>query len=63
MRVNMKVKLLASAAVAGLLAAGAAQADPNGWYGAVDAGAHWVDDYEMTSDLGPVWDWSASPRI
>ncbi|MGK2254945.1 MAG: OOP family OmpA-OmpF porin, partial [Brevundimonas sp.] len=34
----MKLKLLASVAVAGLFSAGAASADPNGWYGAIDAG-------------------------
>ena len=36
----MKVKLLAGVAMAGLFAAGAASADPNGWYGAVDVGYH-----------------------
>nr|MBB5293089.1 opacity protein-like surface antigen [Brevundimonas basaltis] len=36
----MKVKLLAGVAMAGLFAAGAASADPNGWYGAIDAGYH-----------------------
>jgi outer membrane protein OmpA-like peptidoglycan-associated protein/opacity protein-like surface antigen len=34
----MKLKLFASVAVAGLMAAGTASADPLGWYGAVDAG-------------------------
>ena len=34
----MKLKLLASVAAAGLFAAGAASAEPNGWYGAIDAG-------------------------
>ncbi|MDY6925437.1 MAG: OmpW family outer membrane protein [Pseudomonadota bacterium] len=36
----MKVKLFAGVAMAGLFAAGAASADPNGWYGAIDAGWH-----------------------
>ncbi|MBB5660832.1 opacity protein-like surface antigen, partial [Brevundimonas halotolerans] len=40
----MKVKLLASVAAAGLFAAGAASAEPNGWYGAVDAGWHKAND-------------------
>ncbi|WP_395650491.1 outer membrane beta-barrel protein [Brevundimonas sp.] len=39
----MKLKLLASVAVAGLFAAGAAAAEPDGWYGAVDAGYHHMD--------------------
>ena len=39
----MKVKLLAGVATAGLLAAGAAAAEPNGWYGAIDAGWHTAD--------------------
>ena len=40
----MKLKLLASVAVAGLAIAGAASAEPNGWYGAVDAGYHTMSD-------------------
>ncbi|PRB12674.1 cell envelope biogenesis protein OmpA, partial [Brevundimonas sp. MYb46] len=40
----MKLKLLASVAAAGLFAAGAASAEPDGWYGAVDAGYHIIDD-------------------
>ena len=39
----MKVKLLAGVAMAGLFTAGAASADPNGWYGAIDAGYHTAD--------------------
>ena len=39
----MKVKLLAGVAMAGLFAAGAAAAEPNGWYGAIDAGWHSAD--------------------
>ena len=40
----MKLKLLATVAMAGLVAAGAAAAEPNGWYGAIDAGYHKIDD-------------------
>ena len=40
----MKLKLLASVAAAGLFAAGAASAEPDGWYGAIDAGYHIIDD-------------------
>lgn len=49
----MKVKLLASVAAAGIFAAGAASAEPNGWYGAVDAGWHKVNDVYAfdTTDL------------
>ena len=39
----MKLKLLAGVAVAGLFAAGAASAEPDGWYGAIDAGYHIMD--------------------
>ncbi len=40
----MKVKLLAGVAALGLMSATAASADPNGWYGAVDAGFHTMED-------------------
>ena len=40
----MKLKLLATVAMAGLVTAGAASAEPNGWYGAVDAGYHVMQD-------------------
>ncbi|MBB5661814.1 opacity protein-like surface antigen, partial [Brevundimonas halotolerans] len=43
----MRVKsfILASSAAAALaLGAGAASAEPNGWYGAVDAGWHKAND-------------------
>ena len=40
----MKLHLLAGVAVAGLFAAGAASAEPNGWYGAIDAGYHIMED-------------------
>ncbi|WP_156363198.1 outer membrane beta-barrel protein, partial [Brevundimonas sp. Leaf168] len=43
----MKLKLLASVAAAGLFAAGAASAEPNGWYGAIDAGYRVMDDINM----------------
>ncbi|MGV3579545.1 MAG: cell envelope biogenesis protein OmpA, partial [Brevundimonas sp.] len=43
----MKLKLLASVAAAGLFAAGAASAEPDGWYGAVDAGYHIIDDVNL----------------
>ncbi len=54
----MKVKLLAGVAMAGLFTAGAAAADPNGWYGAIDAGYHMaeveldsaVDEFEVDDD-------------
>ena len=40
----MKLKLLAGVALAGIFAAGAASAEPDGWYGAVDAGFHTMED-------------------
>src|SRR5262249_27495349 len=36
----MKLKLMAGAALAAMFAAGAAQAEPDGWYGAGDLGYH-----------------------
>ncbi|RZI98357.1 MAG: cell envelope biogenesis protein OmpA, partial [Brevundimonas sp.] len=66
----MKVKLLASVATAGLLAAGAAAAEPNGWYGAIDAGYHTLGDVETRSqttgalfDIGTEGDWAAFARL
>ncbi|MBO9502567.1 outer membrane beta-barrel protein, partial [Brevundimonas sp. A19_0] len=66
----MKVKLLASVAAAGIFAAGAASAEPNGWYGAVDAGWHTVNDvYGVDSAAGNGWDfevedgWAAFGRL
>src|SRR5438105_2263495 len=44
----MKLKLLAGAALAAVFAAGSASA-AEGWYGAVDLGYHWPDEFEMTS--------------
>ncbi|MGW8741490.1 hypothetical protein ACWGLL_14975, partial [Brevundimonas sp. NPDC055814] len=46
-RITMRVKslILASSAAAALaLSAGAASAEPDGWYGAIDAGYHIIDD-------------------
>ena len=40
----MKLKLLASVAAVGIFAAGAASAEPDGWYGAIDAGYHVMED-------------------
>jgi outer membrane protein OmpA-like peptidoglycan-associated protein/outer membrane protein W len=67
----MKVKLLASVALAGLFTAGAAAAEPNGWYGALDAGYNfWGDDVEARSEgLGQPLaihvddDWAAFARL
>jgi len=49
----MKLKLLGGVALAGLLAATAANADPapTGWYGAVDIGAHFPDRLDTTSSV------------
>ena len=66
----MKVKLLAGVAMAGLFTAGVANAEPNGWYGAIDAGYHTIDDLELVSQTtGPQWDfaldndWAACARL
>ncbi len=57
----MKLKLLASVAVAGLFAAGAASAEPDGWYGAVDAGYHIIDDINTeSSTTGVNWNWEVN---
>ncbi|MBJ7448625.1 MAG: cell envelope biogenesis protein OmpA, partial [Brevundimonas sp.] len=46
----MKLKLLAGVALASLFTAGTASAEPNGWYGAIDAGYNfWSDDVEAIS--------------
>ena len=50
----MRVKslILASSAAAALaLSAGAASAEPDGWYGAIDAGYHVIDDINTESSL------------
>ena len=66
----MKVKLLAGVAMAGLFAAGVANAEPNGWYGAVDAGYHTIDTIESRSqttgrqfDFEAQDDWAAFARL
>ena len=47
----MRIKLLAGAALAAVLAASGASAAENGWYGAVDIGWHVTDSYEMKSSF------------
>lgn len=66
----MKLKLLASVAAVGLLAAGAASAEPNGWYGAIDAGFKFDHDIKAeSSTTGASWDyevnqgWAAFARL
>ncbi|MGQ3041263.1 MAG: cell envelope biogenesis protein OmpA, partial [Brevundimonas sp.] len=50
----MKVKLLAGVAMAGLFTAGVANAEPNGWYGAIDAGYHKIGEIEtISTTTGP----------
>jgi len=57
----MKLKLLASVAAAGLFAAGAASAEPDGWYGAIDAGYHIIDDINAeSSTTGANWNWEVN---
>ncbi|MCK6105629.1 cell envelope biogenesis protein OmpA, partial [Brevundimonas sp. EYE_349] len=53
----MKTFVLASSAAAALaLSAGAASAEPNGWYGAIDAGYHTMDDITAeSSTTGASW--------
>ncbi len=62
----MKVKLLAGVAMAGLFAAGVANAEPNGWYGAIDAGYH-AADVEMggstLADMDVDDDWAGFARL
>ncbi|MFW2343132.1 MAG: cell envelope biogenesis protein OmpA, partial [Brevundimonas sp.] len=67
---SMKVKLLASVAAAGIFAAGAASAEPNGWYGAVDAGWHKANDvYGFSQGVSEGFDfevkegWAAFGRL
>ncbi len=67
----MRTKLFAGAAIAALLSAGAASAEPNGWYGAVDAGWNlFGDELQVQSttpaaafDLGVENGWAAFGRI
>ena len=47
----MRIKLLAGAALAAVMAASGASAAENGWYGAVDIGWHVTDNYEMKSSF------------
>ena len=57
----MKLKLLASVAAAGLFAAGAASAEPDGWYGAIDAGYHIIDDINTESSTNSSnWNWEVN---
>ena len=60
----MRVKslILASSAAAALaLSAGAASAEPDGWYGAVDAGYQFIDDVELESQTtGVAWNWEVN---
>src|SRR5690606_32764141 len=61
MRTKMKLKLLAGVAAAGLFAATSASAEPDGWYGAIDLGGHWMEDgINAQSDLGPTWEWEVN---
>ena len=58
----MKLKLLASVAAVGLLAAGAASAEPNGWYGAIDAGYKFDHDIKAESSVtGATWKYEVNP--
>ena len=66
----MKLQLLASVAAVSLVSAGAASAEPNGWYGAIDAGYHIIDDINAeSSTTGSNWNyevndgWAAFARL
>ncbi|HST91049.1 MAG TPA: outer membrane beta-barrel protein, partial [Brevundimonas sp.] len=69
----MRVKtfiMATSAAGALALSAGAAAAEPNGWYGAIDAGYHTLGDVETRSqttsaafNIGTEADWAAFARL
>jgi opacity protein-like surface antigen len=68
----MKMTLLASVAAAGLMAAGAAAAEPTGWYGAIDAGWHAPQDVDTIAEGGVLSpqlsyevqdDWAAFARL
>ncbi|MBU2418075.1 MAG: outer membrane beta-barrel protein, partial [Alphaproteobacteria bacterium] len=68
---RVKTLILATSAAGALaLSAGAASADPNGWYGAIDAGYHTVEDLKMASqNPGPDFefevdnDWAGFARL
>ena len=48
---RMKTLVLASSAAAALaLSAGAASAEPDGWYGAIDAGYQWIEPINIESE-------------
>ncbi|MDP3803823.1 MAG: cell envelope biogenesis protein OmpA, partial [Brevundimonas sp.] len=62
----MKVKLLAGVAMAGLFTAGVANAEPNGWYGALDAGWHSADVETSRGTLRTIEvedDWAGFARL
>ena len=68
----MKLKLFTTVAVAAVaMSAGAASADPLGWYGAIDAGWHKADDVSARANggSGPEYefeltdDWAAFGRL
>ncbi|WP_291836844.1 outer membrane beta-barrel protein, partial [Brevundimonas sp.] len=68
---RVKTFILASSAAGALaLSAGVAAAEPNGWYGAIDAGYHTIDDLELVSqNAGPQFNfevedsWAAFARL
>ena len=68
---RVKTFILATSAVGALaLSAGVANAEPNGWYGAVDAGYHTIDTIESySSRTGQLFDfevqddWAAFARL
>src|SRR5690606_23051297 len=47
----MKLKLLAGAALAAVVAASGASAQDTGWYGAVNLGYHWPEGIEADSSV------------
>ena len=65
----MKFKLLAGAALAAVCACTAASADPAGWYGAIDAGAHFPQDVTISDQahdsakLSLKTDWLGFARV
>src|SRR6516164_1687422 len=74
---QMKLRLLAGAALSGMFVAGGAFAEPapSGWYGAIDAGGHFPQPLQTTSDvnedasgpfrfrIGQKDDWTAFLRV
>ena len=67
---RVKTFILATSAVGALaLSAGVANAEPNGWYGAVDAGYHTIGTIEADGQRGPQFDieaqddWAAFARL